>query len=437
MIETLPPSLRRAVSRYTGIVRSVEECLASTTEPLLFQASCDVGSDPGLLGSALGHVAGVGGIGRTRSEASSAAVGEALERYSATYVPRERLVVGTAGELGDSCVDPERFSLFSESQYLGGGFPYRRFDRAASVAWIEGWSLPAGTPALLPAELVYLGDPGLTDGRIAYSTSSGLACGGSVAETVLRGLFELLERDAFMIVWANRLSLPLLARPDRDAAMEAGLDAFDRTGLDYAAVDLSCVHEIPIVLGVVRGPASLSGALGVGAAAASTIDRACWKALSEAFATRSAGAKLELLGRTPELDGRRGGVSSFDDHIAYYAGHERARATGFLDASPLRSCRAAIPDLEGETLDERIGALCARVEAAGASAYAVDVTSPDVAALGLRVTRVVAPELCPLDASHAARFLGGRRLYEAAAPLGLRDGPLAEDDLNPDPHPFP
>ena len=64
-------------------------------------------------------------------------------------------------------------------------------------------------------------------------------------------------------------------------------------------------------------------------------------------------------------------------------------------------------------------------------------TSPDVAELGLVVTKVVAPELCALDVIHGACFLGGRRLYDAAAALGLRDAPLTEADVNPYPHPFP
>ena len=80
--------------------------------------------------------------------------------------------------------------------------------------------------------------------------------------------------------------------------------------------------------------------------------------------------------------------------------------------------------------------MCKRVAAAGSSAYAVDVTSPDVAELGLVVTKVVAPELCALDVAHGARFLGGRRLYEAVAELGLRAA-LDEDEVNPYPHPFP
>src|SRR5206468_4979 len=89
MTPSLPVALRRAVSPYTGIVRDVEECLASTAEPRFFQASCEVGAEARLLGEPLGHLSGIGGAGRTRCEAAAAAVGEAVERYSATYVPHE------------------------------------------------------------------------------------------------------------------------------------------------------------------------------------------------------------------------------------------------------------------------------------------------------------------------------------------------------------
>jgi len=81
--------------------------------------------------------------------------------------------------------------------------------------------------------------------------------------------------------------------------------------------------------------------------------------------------------------------------------------------------------------------MAGHLDAAGSRAYAVDVTSPDVAALGLTVTRVLAPGLCSLDVGQEARFLGPARLRETAAQLGLRASVLREDDLNPDPHPFP
>jgi hypothetical protein len=62
------------------------------------------------------------------------------------------------------------------------------------------------------------------------------------------------------------------------------------------------------------------------------------------------------------------------------------------------------------------------------------VTSPDLAALGLWVMRVLAPDLCWLDVGHRYRSLGRPRLTDpGAVPADL--SPRA--GLNPEPHPFP
>jgi ribosomal protein S12 methylthiotransferase accessory factor len=436
IVEALPPRLRRAVSPYTGIVRELEECLHATAEPAHFRVACEVAHGRSVLGAGLEHLSGVGGAGLTRSHAAAAAVGEALERYAATYVPTERLVVATARELGTEAVAPERFALFAAGQYDQPGFGFRPFTSKTRVAWVAGCSLPDGRDAWLPAELVFLGDAAADPAsRIAYSTSSGMACAERRNDALVRALCEVLERDAFMITWANRLSLPRL-----DWSADAAIAALDERlfapiGLSYSAIDLSAFHRVPSVLAVVRRSAG-RGALGVGAGTAATFERAWWKALSEAFAARSAGAKLELLGGG-EFGEHGAGVASFEDHIRYYADEGRARAASFLDASPERVSVATVSRLEGSSARDRVAALCARVAAAASSAYAVDVTSPDVRDLGLTVVKVLAPELCMLDVVHGARFLGGRRLYEAAFDLSLRAEPLTPEFVNPDPHPFP
>jgi ribosomal protein S12 methylthiotransferase accessory factor len=428
VIAALPLRLRRAVSPYTGIVGALEECLHGTADPPFFQATCRLTAGD-LVGSTLGHLFSVGGAGASRGEAAAAAVGEAVERYSATYVPRERLLVASARELGPAAVPPERFALFSARQLARPGFPFRRFTADSRVAWIEGRALPDGGVAFVPAELVFLGSATVAGAEpIGYATSSGLACDENPDLALVKSMLELLERDAFMLVWSNRLSLPLI-----DPGAEPGGEVFERAGLRFAGVDLSSVHRVPTVLGVVRAPKGVPGALGIGAAAAPTAARAWWKALAEAFSARAAGVKLSLL--DPGGDDRP--VITFEEHIRRYADHRHAGATTFLDASPVRMPIDAVPSLAGRDPDEWLVALCRRIDAAGASAYAVDVTAPDVAELGLAVIRVVAPELCALDTAHDARFLGGKRLYQAAVRLGLRAGPIGEDDLNPHPHPFP
>jgi ribosomal protein S12 methylthiotransferase accessory factor len=432
---TLSPALRRAVSPHTGIVRSLEECLAGVADPPHFQATCTVAAGDGLLGAPLDHVAALGGAGLSRSEAAAAAVGEALERYSASFVPTAALVPATARELGDEAVAPDRFALFSEAQHARPGFPFRRFTSDTRVHWVRGWSVRDRREAWLPAELVYLCDAALPgEAPVAYATSSGLACAERCDESLVRGACELLERDAFMLVWANRLSLPRLdwRHDDRFADLDRRL--FARTGLAYSVVDLSAIHRLPSFLGVVRAARGGRGALGVGAGTSPGLVRAWWKALAEAFACRSAGAKLELVG-LPRTYGAQGeGVVTFDDHIRYHADHDRSGGASFLDAALATTPAGAVPALEGA---DPVAALARRVEEAGSTLYAVDATSPDVRELGLVVLKTLAPELCALDVPHAARFLGGRRLYEAPVRLGLRERPLREEDVNPEPHPFP
>ncbi|HSP73131.1 MAG TPA: YcaO-like family protein [Gaiellaceae bacterium] len=423
------PGLDAAVSRYVGIVPRVERILAATADAPVPTCVCTLASDARVIGTGLEHVGVTGGGGRAPAAAAAAAVGEAVERYSATYLPADRIVRATAAELGDEAVAPERFALFAEAQYREPGFPFVPFDRQTRVPWVLGCDLRDGRPAWLPAELVFLGDQG-SSSRIGYATSNGAACAPDAATATARGLYELVERDAFMLVWRNRLSLPLLEWRGHRKLQELEARYFAPTGLAYAAVDLSRVHGVPSVLGVVRarrGP----GALGVGAGTAATVTAAWWKALSEAFSTHAAARRIAVLEPgIPAPDA----VNAFHDHIRYHASAEGARAAAFLDAS---RDRVDIRDVPPLPRDGEIVALRDRIERAGSSAYAVDVTAPDVRRLGLHVVKTVAPELCALDVSHRARFLGGRRILCAAAELGLLPRPLRLEELNPDPHPFP
>ena len=90
--------------------------------------------------------------------------------------------------------------------------------------------------------------------RIGHATSSGLACAATLEEAILVGLLELVERDAFMLVWHDRLSLPLLDWSGDEAIARIDERYFAPSRLRYSAVDLSVFFGVPTVLGVVHGP---------------------------------------------------------------------------------------------------------------------------------------------------------------------------------------
>lgn len=435
VLAAVPRELRAFASPYVGLVPFLEELMAAPDEPPLFRVSSETARGEDLIGATLGNTAGMGGAGFSRGAATAAAIGEAVERYSACYLPRERLVEATATELGDDALDPESFALFDSRQYEEPGFPFVPFTADSRIPWTEGVDLATGRTVWVPADLVYLSDVGGSRPRIGHATSNGLACADEATDATASGLLELLERDAFMITWTNRLSLPRL-----DPADDPELNALDEryfspTGLAAAAIDLSVFHGVPTVLGVVRAPGT-GGALGVGAAAAPTIGRAWWKALSEAFASRAAGRQLALVrpDRVFAVDGSD--IVSFEDHIQFYGVDSNAGRAAFLTASETRLPTRAVPAIPGRHAD-LVGELVARIARAGSAAVAVDVTSPDVASAGLSVIKTVAPGLCPLDVSHRTRFLGSPRLLDMSKRAGLTDKALRFEDLNADPHPFP
>jgi ribosomal protein S12 methylthiotransferase accessory factor len=433
-VEDALARLDEAISPRVGIVTHTVATTHTPDEASLPNCACALASAQRTLGASTVEYGS--GAHPDPLRARAAALGEAIERYAAIFLPHERIHAGTARALGERAVRPSRFALFDETQFEIPCFPFVPFTEDTPTTFVEGVDLRDDASAYLPAELVFLRPPPSSHRPIGYATSSGLACGPTEDEAVLGALLELLERDAVMLTWKCRLSLPLL-----DWSEDAAVTALDRrffaaTGLRVSVLDASCFLGLPVTISVLHGPRGADAALAVGAAAAATVGEAWIKAVAESFGVyRWLRQRATQAGDAPPVEPDV--VETFDDHMLFYARDERAEIAAFLDESTERRLTADVPTLEGSTPRAQIDALLSRLARHGSSAYAVDVTSPDVRELGLHVARVIAPELCALDVSHRARFLGGDRLRSAALDAGLSGAAMDLADLNPWPHPFP
>jgi ribosomal protein S12 methylthiotransferase accessory factor len=426
--------LEGAVSPLVGIVRQTMATMHAPDETGLANAACELAPAAGTIGSATveyGSGAHSDGV-----RARAAAIGEALERYCGMFTPPGRLRVTSSRELGDEAVCPARFALFHPTQLSTPGFPFVGFTPGTRTAFVEGVSLADGSRAFLPAQLVFLGRLTPELRPIAYSTTSGLACGPSRSEATLAALFELVERDAVMLAWNARVSLPLLDWSGSVAQESVERHFFAPTGLRYSVLDGSLFLGIPVAIAVLHGPPGSRAALAIGAGCAATIEEAWLKALSESFGVYR-WLCMEIASAPDRPPPRPEEVRTFDQHMLYFADEERAALASFLDASTERSRLDDVPSLPGSTPRAQVDSIVGTLARHGISAYATDVTTPDVRSLGLHVVRVLAPEACALDVWHAARFLGGPRLRSAAREAGLATAPLELDDVNPHPHPFP
>jgi len=426
--------LDEAVSPLVGLVTGVTSRTSGTDEARLPNASC-VSASIGRFHVGALPPSGDGAHPDAR-RARAAAIGEAVERYSALVVPTEELIRTTARALGDEAVRPARFALFHPTQHADPAFGFVPFTEDTETLFVSARALTDGQRAYVPAELAYLCPPVGDRPRIGYVTSSGLACAATFAEAVLTALLELVERDAVMLAWKCGLSLPLLEWDDDDALVELEQRFFEVPGLSYSVLDGSSFLDVPVAIGVLRGGPETPPALSVGAGCTPRPKDAWLKAMTECFGVRS--WLIVDAARNPERPLLAPDeVTTFDDHMAFFASERRARLAKFLDASPVRRSIAEVEEIHGATPTEQIHAVCARLARHGITAYAVDVTAPDVRQLGLSVARVVAPELCALDVIHTARYQGGTRLYDAPHEAGFHASPREITGLVDLPHPFP
>jgi len=155
----------------------------------------------------------VGGISLESDEAALyAMLGESLERYlwfeMMDYF--EKPVRATMSNIvrKGAHIAPHRFCGFSEQQRASQ--KAWTLSEDAEYLWIRGVSLIAGKKMYIPAQTVSKAISALRDGEplIREQTTIGLATWPTELGARLRGLLEVIERDAYMIMWLNQLTLP-------------------------------------------------------------------------------------------------------------------------------------------------------------------------------------------------------------------------------------
>ncbi|MEN5265921.1 YcaO-like family protein [Stenotrophomonas sp. TWI587] len=372
-----------------------------------------------------------GAVALDAEAAADGAVAEALERLAAAQADvevRRRDALTPAHRLGESA-----FALFSPRQRATPGFPWPMPEHDDDL-FAAVYALDDNQVAWVPQELVGLG-PRRGQARLP-STSSGLAAWRDGRDgawlALLRAAQELLERDALAVTWLNGVAGRRIALPPHWHAHA------DARGGELQAFDLT-QHWNPHPVIAVAGGIPFEGrprhVLGI--ACRADPGEALHKALLEwqqalTFAAHLCGRESARLPREPAA------LRSFDEHAAFYTLRpdlwpqvallrEGGESTLHLPppASVVRP-PAARAMAELDLLRRRLGS-------AGVAMYYRELTTPDVAAAGLRVMRVLSPQLSGLHADERAPFLGGRCQDVAWRYPGV---PHSGAFPNPFPHPL-
>jgi ribosomal protein S12 methylthiotransferase accessory factor len=387
-----------------------------------------------------GHIAHYQGFGAMLSaeEAISKAIGEALERYFLSLYARGDLKRASQEELraaGNDTLDIRELNGFLpwQKELL----PLLCSDTKSPLLWVEGQHFTSRARAWLPAQTVYWNYRTHDEPVVAQTTTSGCAGHFTRDEAVLSGLLELIQRDAFLIFWLNKLSPPIIdTSAFKDPELSALQEYADRYRLQLIFLNTTSDIAVPTVTCVVKDERSPEAPIySLGSATGFDVPKLLVHSALEALLVNEYAASSSpyaipedykpfqdrKLNRAARLSAWKGPVMA--ERLAFFISGEKRNAAELAAPSALTDTRSQLEYVLAEFAKK----------GPGYDAYVYDAHDTVLTEVGYHVVRTIVPQLIPLYLQENTATLDAPRLRTVPKILGYE----AATELNPWPHLFP
>lgn len=376
-----------------------------------------------------GRAANAGSIGLGNPDHTRLiAIAEAAERYSGGGFANDAPRWARYSELAGAVLDPLSIPRCSATELGNPRCPLGEFDPDATIRWMRGTDLLTSDELWVPAVMACFGLHRVTPAeRFWYRISTGYAVHLDPVEALVRGLCEVIERDAIALTWLQRLPWPTVASSYSSDVVDRLLDWCEQHFLDAFLFDATTDLGVPTVYCLLVAPHDPELRQVVGCATGRTIAAAAESALLEAIRCRIP-RRYDT-----ELPDDFADFAAITDGARYMGRPEMAGEFAFLTDGArdrVASHRTPLPDAPADAL----AALLDILARAGMRAIAVDRTTRELSAVGLTSVCVIVPQLQPMTLVPLAQYRGHPRLFQAPSLMGYRS--LIEEELNPWPQPF-
>jgi ribosomal protein S12 methylthiotransferase accessory factor len=343
------------------------------------------------------------GKGRSLEETTNAAFGEVVERYCLRFPPLEALEWANYEELCDRApvVDYEYIDIYDREALAERFEP---FDHTTELPWVQGRNLLTGDPVYIPAERVWFPSGDIRHEYHMPISSHGVAAGPTLEYALINALYETVESDSVLSVWCQQETPPTIEpasmADEWPEVHEYVADDLDTGHHSFRAFDCQTPVDLPVA-----GSVLYSRDEGMFPRFAHSVNshidprEAVREAITEA-ATRYTYLQQQLVENdlsTLSVDE----IDNFESNRLYYALSENFDEVSFYTESEPAPVEAVYPDsyegisFESKTAEYR--AVLERFSDAGVTPIAVELTTRDVRDRGVRVVRVLVPELIPVS----------------------------------------
>lgn len=401
-------------------------------EPQFFQYACERSPYSIKVGKGLGF-----GCSENEPEAFTAAVAEAVEHYCILYERDELFTYDSYNNLKPIAINPFRFAPFSEEQLASKEYKRFRFTSKTPFNWLEGYSLTKKKKVLVPASLVYANYDyrKRKEPTIQLKNSTGAACGPSLEFAIYRGICEIVERDAYMISFIQNLpkkiinldSYPHLSKfKRRIERYDLEVYVLD-TKLDFPMTTTTCL----IFDKTGSGPAVCTG-LGGNLDPKRAIQTSVYEAARRHISARDRFYRTKPMPMPVK--------NSFDwfllkKQLSWAAPHMIQTAQNFINDIPIVDYKELQKKQNDLPEKGKVEFLVEELRSRDCEVIFVDMTTPEVEEVGLKVVKVLIPEMVPLWRDERYPYLKSGRLYDVPKTMGYKTEPIKPEGVFST-HPF-
>jgi ribosomal protein S12 methylthiotransferase accessory factor len=409
---------RKYVSPLTGVVTRLERIEADLPLNTNWHAAHNFSAPAENVNQLrAGLTGGSFGKGSTSEQAEASALMEAIERYSGIFQGDEIRALHRFTDFppGDA-IRPNDVLLFSDAQSRPGSEEagdaddsnslLALFDPSTKMEWSPVWSLRDERFRYLPTSQLYF----FYRGPVAYQAdSNGCAAGNTVAEAIVQGFLELVERDAYAIWWYNRLQRREVDLSQfNDSYIHDLKNQLAESGRRLWVLDVTSDLGVPTYVAILHWIQDSKENIEFGSGAHFDPRIAMLRTLTELNQFLSIGLMGGGSGEKSSLDGDT--PLRLEEH-PFLIPNGKAELSSGSKFGPLDTTRA------------QVDACVDIARKAGLDFLVLDQTRLDVEA---PVVRVIVPGL-----RHFYRRFAPGRLYDIPVKLGLRDRPMPEAELTP------
>lgn len=331
-------------------------------------------------------------------------------------------------------IPPNAFVGFSDAQRINR--PERTLRDDAEYLWIASTSLVTGSSIYIPAQVVSRAREDKTSARepfIRQTTTNGLATWPTRAGARLAGMLELIERESYMMMWLNQLTLPRLSITQlcaNDPSLARSIETCARYRLKTHVIQLVTDAPTHVVAVVMEDMSAVAPRFSVGLRAHRSLSAAIKKAMTEALRARRFVRMWNEEGNTWDTSTPQETVGH-RERVYYWSTPEHARHLEFLVAGEEVLPAPAPWDTDDE--EEHLQRMQAWCRESGLECVSVSLGESAKNPTPWYIEMIVMPEIQPTYLVEQLRAFGGSRWRDIPKARGyaVREEPYAER-----PHPF-